>query len=98
MGLTKIPVGKSDSDFMVLEYARNEKVYVPVQKFHLVQKYVNADGQSPKLNKLGDKSWTKTRSKVAKAVEDIAEELTEIYAARKARKGFSFPKDDSEMQ
>ena len=98
MGLTKIPVGTSDSDFMVLEYARNEKVYVPVQKFHLVQKYVNADGQSPKLNKLGDKAWTKTRSKVAKAVEDIAEELTEIYAARKARKGFSFPKDDSEMQ
>jgi transcription-repair coupling factor (superfamily II helicase) len=97
-GLTKIPVGTSDSDFMVLEYARNEKVYVPVQKFNLIQKYVNADGQSPKLNKLGDRAWTKTRSKVAKAVEDIAEELTEIYAARKARNGFSFPKDDAEMQ
>jgi transcription-repair coupling factor (superfamily II helicase) len=98
VGLKKIPVGDSDSDFMVLEYARNEKVYVPVQKFHLVQKYVNADGTSPKLNKLGDKAWTKTRSKVAKSVEDIAGELTEIYAARRARKGFSFPADDHEMQ
>ena len=98
LGLTKIPVGTSESDFMVLEYARNEKVYVPVQKFHLVQKYVNADGSSPKLNKLGDKVWSKTRSKVAKAVEDIAEELTQIYAARKARKGFAYPTDDTEMQ
>ena len=72
------------------------KVYVPVRNF-IWFKYVNADGQSPKLNKLGDKSWTRTRSKVAKAVEDIAEELTEIYAARKARRVL-FSKDDSEMQ
>ena len=98
LGLQKIPVANANSDFMVLSYARNEKVYVPVQKFHLVQKYVNADGSQPKLNKLGDKAWKKTRTKVAKAVEDIAHELTEIYATRKSRQGFSFPVDDHEMQ
>ena len=100
LGLQKISHGSqpgSGQDFMMLSYARNEKVYVPVSKFHLIQKYIS-EGSAPKLHKLGDKAWTRSRSKVAKAVEDIADELTEIYAARKAQKGHAFPADDSEMQ
>ena len=97
-GLQKISAGGSQNEFMRLVYARDEKVYVPVDKFHLVQKYVNADGITPKLSKLGEKAWKKTRSKVAKTVEDIAEELADIYAERKARKGFAFDPDDLEMQ
>ena len=97
-GLQKISAGGSNNEFMLLIYAREEKVYVPVGKFYLVQKYVNADGNAPKLSKLGEKSWKKTRSKVARAVDDIAVELAEIYAERKARKGFSFSADDAEMQ
>ena len=65
---------------MQLVFARDEKVYVPVENIHLVQKYVNADGTTPKLSKLGEKAWKKTRSKVAKNVENIAEELADIYA------------------
>ena len=97
-GLHKISAGGSNNEFMLLIYAREEKVYVPVGKFHLVQKYISADGNSPKLSKLGEKSWKKTRKKVARAVEDIAVELAEIYAERKARKGFAFSADDAEMQ
>ncbi|MBC8259427.1 MAG: transcription-repair coupling factor [SAR324 cluster bacterium] len=97
-GLQKISAGGSQNEFMQLIYARDEKVYVPVGKFHLVQKYVNADGTAPKLSKLGEKAWKKTRRKVASAVEDIAEELAEIYAQRKASKGFAFAADDHEMQ
>ncbi len=96
-GLKKITVHEQSTDFMVLTYARNEKVYVPVDKFNLVQKYINADGSPPKLNKLGEKSWKKTKSKVAKAVEDIANELVEIYAARKAKKGFKYSADNQLM-
>ena len=97
-GLQKISVGDKNSEFMQLIYAREEKVYVPVGKFNLVQKYINADGNSPKLSKLGEKSWKKTRAKVARSVEDIAGELAEIYAERKMRKGFAFAKDGAEMQ
>ncbi len=97
-GLKKITAADTESEFMVLTYARDEKVYVPVGKFHLVQKYVNADGAQPKLNKLGEKTWKKTRNRVARAIEDIAEELAEIYAARKTRKGFRFGVDDHDMQ
>ena len=75
-----------------------KKFYVPVAKFHLVQKYVNADGTAPKLSKLGEKAWKKTRTKVARAVDDIAEELAQIYAERKAQKGFAFAPDDHEMR
>ncbi len=97
-GLQKITAGGSNNEFMLLIYAREEKVYVPVAKFHLVQKYVNADGTAPKLSKLGEKAWKKIRTKVARAVDDIAEELAQIYAERKARKGFAFAPDDHEMR
>ena len=96
-GLQKISAGGANNEFMQLTYARDEKVYVPVGKFYLVQKYVNADGNPPKLSKIGEKSWKKTRTKVARSVEDIAGELAEIYAERKARKGFAFTIDDAEM-
>jgi Transcription-repair coupling factor (superfamily II helicase) len=62
-GLQKITAGGSNNEFMLLIYAREEKVYVPVGKFHLVQKYVNADGTAPKLSKLGEKAWKKPAQK-----------------------------------
>ena len=97
-GLQQISTSGNQNEFMQLVFARDEKVYVPVENIHLVQKYVNADGTTPKLSKLGEKAWKKTRSKVAKTVENIAEELADIYAERKARKGFAFATDDLEMQ
>ncbi len=97
-GLQKISAGGNQNEFMQLVFANDEKVYVPLEKIHLVQKYINADGTTPKLSKLGEKAWKKTRSKVSKTVENIAEELADIYAERKARKGFAFAADDLEMQ
>ncbi|MBF0237971.1 MAG: transcription-repair coupling factor [SAR324 cluster bacterium] len=97
-GLKKITAGGVDENFMVIVYAQSGKVYVPVSKFHLIQKYINADGSRPSLNKLGDKAWKKARSNATKAAEDIAHELIEIYATRKARQGFAFSRDDHLMQ
>ncbi len=96
-GLEKIAVQGASNDFMVLIYARDEKVYVPVDKFHLVQKYINSDGSPPRLNKLGEKSWKKAKNRVAKAVEDMSQELIEIYAARQAKKGFQYSSDSHLM-
>jgi len=96
-GLQKITAGSNQNEFMQLVFARDEKVYVPVENIHLVQKYVNADGANPKLSKLGEKAWKKTRNKVAKTVENIAEELADIYAERESRKGFAYGEDDLEM-
>ncbi len=97
-GLQKISASNTQNEFMQLVFAHDEKVYVPVENIHLVQKYVNADGTTPKLSKLGEKAWKNTRSKVAKTVENIAEELAEIYAERESRRGFAFAEDDLEMQ
>ncbi|MBG55646.1 MAG: transcription-repair coupling factor [Deltaproteobacteria bacterium] len=97
-GLQKISAGGNQKEFMKLVFGCDEKVYVPIENIHLVQKYVNAGGTTPQLSKLGEKAWKKTRSKVAKTVENIAEELADIYAERKARKGFAFAADGKEMQ
>jgi len=97
-GLETIVAGGSQNEFMQIIYAREERVFVPIGKIHLVQKYVNADSSKPKLSKLGEKSWKKTRKKVATSVENIAQELADIYAKRKFRKGFAFQPDNAEMQ
>jgi len=97
-GLQKISACGTQNEYMQLIYACDEKVYVPVDKFHLVQKYVNADGATPKLSKLGEKAWKKLQKKVSLSIENIAEDLADIYAERKARKGFAFAPDDRYMQ
>lgn len=89
-GLQKIEVQGTRTDYLVISYQGNDKVYVPVDKFHLVQKFSGLDSAAPRLNKLGDKTWTKTKSRVRAEVHEMAEELVKIYAARKAHKGVSF--------
>ena len=86
-GLEKINVTGQSSDFMVLTYAREEKVYIPVDRFHLVQKYINADGSPPRLNKLGEKAWTKAKSKVAKAVAEMSHDLVEDLCCPQSKTG-----------
>ncbi|MBU2512505.1 transcription-repair coupling factor [bacterium] len=96
-GLKKIMIGQHESDFLVISYHGGDKVYVPVDKFHLVQKYSGGDVGRPKVNKLGNKTWSKTKSKVRSEVDDLADELVKISAVRKARKGVAFSPDSSLM-
>lgn len=97
-GLKKISAGQSESDFLVISYQGGDKVYVPVDKFNLVQNYTGGEGGGrARLNKLGDKAWTKAKSKVRSEVDDIADELIRIYAEREARKGIAFSKDSTMM-
>lgn len=96
-GLKKISAGNSESDFLVITYQGGDKVYVPVDKFHLVQKYAGVDAGAPKVSKLGNKTWSKTKSKVRAEIDDMAEELVRIAAERKAKKGITFSPESSSL-
>ncbi|MCP4752827.1 MAG: transcription-repair coupling factor, partial [Proteobacteria bacterium] len=96
-GLKKIEVGQQDSDYLVIVYQEGDKVYVPVDKFHLVQKYAGGEASRPKVSKLGSKTWAKTKSKVRSQIDDMAEELVRINAERQAKKGVAFSPDSTLM-
>jgi transcription-repair coupling factor (superfamily II helicase) len=80
-------------EFMVLEYAEGARLYVPLTRLDLVQKYRSAEGSKPALNRLGTAQWQKTKARVKKAMKDMADELLKLYAARKAAQGHVFPAD-----
>jgi transcription-repair coupling factor (superfamily II helicase) len=93
-GLQHISVGGIGGDFLLLEYSGGDKLYLPVDRLGLVQRYVGPEGSSPTLDKLGGVSWEKSKGKAKKAIEELAGELLEIYAKRQICEGFSFSPPD----
>ena len=91
VGLKQIGVGDSLQEFMELRYAGDDKLFVPVERLDLVQKYSGT--AKPPLDKLGGTSWERTKTRVKKAMRDMAEELLKLYAARKAVPGHAFSPD-----
>lgn len=91
--LKKLKIGDTESDFIQCEYAGGDKIYVPVDKLKLVQRYIG-DGKPHKVDRLGNQSWNTRVKKVRKVVENVAGELLELYARRKAEKGFKYSKRD----
>jgi len=97
-GIERLSSSGNERDYIKIEYADEEFVFVPVEQLNLVQRYIGNDGlQAPRLDKLGSKSWENRKGKVKKSVEDIAHKLIELYSKRKQAQGFAFPKD-SEWQ
>jgi len=88
--LTRLHIDKTGNDYLLLEYAGGDKLYVPVDKLNLVQLYKGPDGAHPSLDKLGSSQWNKTKSRVRKAIESIAHDLVEMYAYRKLAKGYDY--------
>ncbi|MBO0910215.1 MAG: transcription-repair coupling factor, partial [Acidobacteria bacterium] len=97
-GLKEINQGDGNAEFMVLEYAEGAKLYVPLTRLDLVQKYRSQEGVKPALNHLGTAAWAKTKARVRKAMQDMTEELIELYAQRKTAKGHSFAADNEWMR
>jgi transcription-repair coupling factor (superfamily II helicase) len=91
VGLKQIGVGDSAHEFLELRYHGDDKLFVPVERLDLVQKYTG--GSRPALDRLGGTSWAKAKTKVKKAMRDMAEELLKLYAARKAVPGHAFSAD-----
>jgi len=91
VGLKQIGVGDSLQEFLELRYAGDDKLFVPVERLDLVQKYSGAT--RPPLDRLGSASWERAKTRVKKAMRDMAEELLKLYAARKAVPGHAFGPD-----
>lgn len=80
-------------DYLEVNYQGNDKLYIPVEKIDLLFKYSGKEGLIPKINKLGGDEWEKTKARVRKKVNDMADELLDLYALRESRKGYAFSKD-----
>ncbi len=96
-GIERIKSLGNERDYIKIEYADEEFVFVPIEQVNLVQRYVGSEGNAPRLDKLGSKNWENRKKRVSKSVEDIAEKLIDLYSKRKAAQGFAFPLD-SEWQ
>ena len=93
-GIKTMEVDHVHQDYMIINYRDNAQIYVPVTQLNLVQKYVSSESKTPHINKLGGNEWAKTKRRVSSKIEDIADELVDLYAKREAEKGYAFPKDD----
>lgn len=92
-GIEKVEVEKVVKDYMKIEYRDGGNLYILATGFDVIQKYAGADAKKPKLNKLGTQEWNRTRSKVRSAVDEVAKDLVDLYAARQQKTGFRFDKD-----
>ena len=90
VGLESLHVLGSDAEFMVVSYQGGDLLRVPVESFHRIQKHRAAEESNPALDKLGGTGWTKTKSRVKKAMRDMAAELLRLHAERKTRPGHAF--------
>jgi transcription-repair coupling factor (superfamily II helicase) len=93
-GISELQIGGYTKDFLLIEYQDGDKLYVPVDDLHLVQKFIGGEKFKPKIDKLGSQFWKSTKRKVRKQVEDIAGELLEIYAEREVAEGYAYPPED----
>jgi transcription-repair coupling factor (superfamily II helicase) len=95
LGIREIVQGDQKGDFMLLEYAGESKLYVPLARLDLVQKYRGAGEAKPHLDRLGGVTWEKTKSRVKAKMRDMADELLKLYAQRRLSHGFSFSHDSN---
>jgi transcription-repair coupling factor (superfamily II helicase) len=91
LGLQSIEVGGETQEFLTLQYAGKDKLYVPVSSLHLISRYAGASPENAPLHKLGTDQWEKAKKKAAQRAFDVAAELLDIYARREASKGIAFP-------
>ncbi|MBQ6675757.1 MAG: transcription-repair coupling factor, partial [Ruminococcus sp.] len=97
-GIRNLETNGVKKDYITIKYAGTDVLYVPVTQLDLVSKYIApGDEDNVKLNKLNSMEWSKTKSRVRKAVKDMAEQLTKLYAERQLAKGYAFS-EDSEWQ
>ena len=98
LGLKTINVANVDTEFVCIEYANQDKLYVPVSSLDLISRYTGAAADKAPLHKLGTDQWLKTRKKAQQKIHDIAAELLEIHARREALQGYQFPLNRDEYQ
>jgi len=98
VGLTTLQTGGITAEYLILSYAGEDKLYVPVSSLHLISRYAGGADENAPLHKLGGEAWGKARQKAAEKVRDVAAELLDIYAQRAAKSGFAFKHDREQYQ
>jgi transcription-repair coupling factor (superfamily II helicase) len=91
LGLTLLKAGDIETEFLALEYAGGDKLYVPVSALHLISRYTGAASEQAPLHRLGSDQWQRAKRRARERVRDVAAELLEIHARRAARRGHAFP-------
>ncbi|MCL6331767.1 transcription-repair coupling factor [Pectobacterium carotovorum subsp. carotovorum] len=97
-GLTTLEAGGIKAEYLILTYAGEDKLYVPVSSLHLISRYAGGADENAPLHKLGGDAWSRARQKAAERVRDVAAELLDIYAQRAAKNGFAFKHDKTQYQ
>ncbi len=97
-GLIKLKLNGSANDFLLIIYHGDDKLYLPVDRMSMIQKYMGVDGIEPVLDKMGGKSWARVKARVKRSAEKIAGELLKLYAERKVQKGYAFGEIDREAR
>lgn len=97
-GLTTLEAGGITGEYLILLYANDAKLYVPISSLHLISRYSGGNEGLAPLHKLGTDTWLKARKKVAEKIKDTAAELLDVYAKRKAKSGFLFKLEKNEYQ
>jgi transcription-repair coupling factor (superfamily II helicase) len=95
LGLRQIERAGRQEDLMLIEYADRAKLYVPLSRLDLVQKYHGSGGPAPQLDRMGGQTWQRTKSRVKAKLVDMADELLKLYAGRKLAEGFAFSPDSN---
>jgi transcription-repair coupling factor (superfamily II helicase) len=90
-GLRHLKIWGVSNDYLLLEYQDGDKLYLPVDRLNLIQRYIGGDGKPPKLDKLGSHSWERAKKRAEAAVSEMVKELLDLYAARQVFEGFKFP-------
>lgn len=98
LGIKTIELSGVHRDYIAIQYAGNDKLYLPVEKISTLEKYIGPEGGTPVLSKMGEAHWEKIRSKARKSIEELAEQLLDIYAKREITKGIAFAKDGVEQR
>jgi transcription-repair coupling factor (superfamily II helicase) len=93
-GLKRLDIEGVSNDYLLLEYLEGDKLYVPVDRINLIQKYVAFGERGPRQDRLGGSSWRRLKRKVTKSIEEMARELLTLYAARRVFEGFPYSKGD----
>jgi transcription-repair coupling factor (superfamily II helicase) len=95
LGLREISGGENKGDYMVLEYSAGAKLYVPLTRMDLVQRFRGAGESKPALDRMGGATWTRTKSRIKAKMRDMADELLKLYASRKMTEGFIYSPDSN---
>lgn len=94
LGIKTLEIDGLHRDYLQVKYAGEDRLYVPTDQIELLQKYVGAEGRTPKIYSLGGGDWQKVKARVKQSVQQMAKELLALYAARQNTEGFSFPADN----